>query len=276
MATNTADDRDLSLDLIDLGVPETDAARTFYDRVFSPTVAASEAPAEWDTHGTGRFAMHTHPDLAADAGAPEEPSVFNGAVLTYIVSQPTEVEMVMKAAIEAGAEVLKPAKKALFGSFSGVFRAPDGAIWKVAAATNKDTGPAAQPPRPTETTVILGVQKPKTSKAFYQALGLGVDRDYGNKYIDFEPRPGASRFCLMERAVLAKDAGVGTVGTGLPAMILSHRTGTRKQVDHLLAAAASGGGRVADAATETGDGLYAGSFADPDGFLWQVTQGSRR
>lgn len=105
------------------------------------------------------------------ANAVSDTAGFRGHVLIYIVSQPTEVEMVMKAAIEAGAEVLEPTKKALVGSFSGLFRIPDGAIWKLASASNKDTGPAAQPPRPTETTIILGVEKPKASKAFYQALG---------------------------------------------------------------------------------------------------------
>lgn len=176
----------------------------------------------------------------------------------------------MQAAAEAGADVLKTAKKALFGSFSGVFRAPDGAIWKVAAATNKDKGPAGDPPRPTEHLVILGVAKPKASKAFYEALGMVVDLDYGSKYLDFKPRSGASKFALMERGVLTRDAGVDKDGTGFQAMAFDHKAESREEVDSLLAAAVSAGGQIAVAAWES-EGSYAGSFADPDGFLWTVS-----
>lgn len=267
---------DLSLDFIMLGVPETGAARTFYRSVFATDPAATEETVTFDAHGTGRFALQPQDKLAAAAGFPPSTSGYRGYVVTYIVSQPTEVEMVMKAAIEAGAEVLKSTKKALFGSFAGVFRAPDGAIWKVTSATNKDTSPAGKPPRPSETTIILGVEKPKSSKAFYQALGMTVDRDYGNKYIDFTPTPGVSRLCLMERGVLARDVRVDKAGSGFSQMILHHRTDSRDQVDLLLVAAAASSGRVAAAATETADGSYTGSFADPDGNLWVVTYGRPR
>lgn len=66
----------LSLDLITLGVPETDAARTFYTTALSPTADGSEL----DLHGTGRFALSTKEKLAEDAGTKPATSGFRGYV----------------------------------------------------------------------------------------------------------------------------------------------------------------------------------------------------
>lgn len=214
----------------------------------SPAVTDQGESVGLDMHGAGRFALAAADVLAATAGVTPVTSGFRGYVLTYALDQPTEVKIVMDAAVHSGAEPLKPTKKALFGSFSGVFRAPDGAVWKLAASTNKDTNPAAASPHPTETAVILGVREPKDSKTFYEGLGMKVDRDYGNKYIDFHLTVGAARLCLMQRAVLAKDAGTDQDGSGFPGMILHHRAET--------------------AQTDQG---YCGHFADPDGFLWKLT-----
>ena len=114
-------------------------------------------------------------------------SRFGRVVVTYVLEQPSEVRAVMAAAIERGAQVLKPAKKALFGSFSGSFRAPDGLVWKLASDKGRNTAEASTEPRPTEVTFILGVREPKESRGFYMGLGMKVDRDYGSKYIDFAP-----------------------------------------------------------------------------------------
>ncbi|MER5628205.1 VOC family protein [Streptosporangium sp. NPDC002544] len=261
----------LKPDVITLGAPEVHAARRFYATALSATIADDGDSVNLDMHGTGQLELSTTERLAADAGTRPATSGFRGYMLTYTVNQPTEVKTLMDAAVHSGAEVLKPAKKALFGSFSGVFRAPDGAIWKLAAATNKDTGPAAETPLPTETTVILGVSAPKASKAFYEALGMTVDRDYGNKYIDFHPANTAARLCLMERGVLARDAGTTKDGDGFQSMVFTHTAESREEVDALLTAAAAAGGRITVTAAETTGGGYSGHFTDPDGFQWKVT-----
>ncbi|MDA0637535.1 VOC family protein [Nonomuraea sp. MCN248] len=260
----------LTLDVVTLGAPEPHAARDFYSTTFSAATADDGDSVNLDLHGTGRLTLSAAEGLAADAGAEPATAGFRGYVITCVVNQPTEVRALMDAAVRGGAEVLKPAKKALFGSFSGAFRAPDGAIWKLAAATGKDTGPAAESPAPTETTLILGVAAPKASKAFYEALGMPVDRDYGSKYIDFHPAEAAVRLCLMERGVLARDAGTTRDGDGFPSMVLTHTAESPEQVDALLAAAAAAGGRITVPAAPTAQG-YAGSFTDPDGFWWRVT-----
>ncbi|MFC7586129.1 VOC family protein [Nonomuraea antimicrobica] len=113
--------------------------------------------------------------------------------------------------------------------------------------------------------------EPTASKTFYAALGMTVDRDYGNKYVDFHLTPGCSRLGLLPRATLAKDAGIGGDGAGFRAVVLHHRAGSRAEVDAILAAAHSAGGRIAVAAGEGARGGYSGHFADPDGHLWRVS-----
>ncbi|MFG1946275.1 VOC family protein [Nonomuraea sp. NPDC048826] len=260
----------LTLDVITLGAPEVHAARTFYGTTFSPAIDDDDGSAHLDLHGAGRLTLTAADRLAADAGAEPAAPGFRGYVLNYVVDQPTEVKTLMDAAVRSGAKVLKPAKKILFGAFSGVFLAPDGAVWKLASATAKDTGPAAESPLPTEITLILGVSAPKASRAFYEALGMSVDRDYGNKYIDFHPAAAATRLCLMERRVLAKDAGTTEDGDGFPSMILDHAAGSREEVDALLSSVAVAGGRITADPAQTSGG-YSGSFTDPDGFRWRVT-----
>ncbi|QFU86118.1 glyoxalase [Amycolatopsis sp. YIM 10] len=177
-----------------------------------------------------------HDDLRlSDQVVVETPGTGDGlCVLTYVVAQPSEVEAVLATAIRHGAKVLKPAKKSLFAGFAATCQAPDGSVWKVTAPPRKDTGPAANPPVPTELVAILGVADPKASKVFYEALGMKVDRDYGAKFIDFQLTPGRPRPGLMNRAALAKDAG---------------------------AAAESAGGRITDAD---------GEFTAPDDYRWKV------
>ncbi|WP_460748117.1 VOC family protein [Myceligenerans cantabricum] len=223
---------------------------------------------EVDMHGTGRFELT--PPTSVGAGAEGASSAFPGYVLTYALARPSEVQAVMDAAARAGARVLKPAKKALFGSFSGSFQAPDGAVWKVAADSSKNKGESAGSPRPTEISIILGVQDPKASRTFYQALGMTTDRDYANKYIDFQPLRGAARFCLMPRAVLAKDVGIDDPGEGTGGLTLGRRTETREGLDQLMAIAESAGGSP-DGPAEQAAEANSSHFADPDGFRWALS-----
>lgn len=263
----------LKLDVMTLGVPEVKNAQSFYTAAFSPSTTDDRGRhVDLDMHGTGHVALHGAEALAAEthAGGAPPASGFRGYVMTFIVSQPTEVANVVDAAAKGGAKVLKPAKKSLFGAFSGVYQAPDGAIWKVAAPTKKDKGPVADPAVPTETAALLGVSDMKAAKSFYEALGMKTDKDYKH-YADFHPEAGTCRLGLMPRETLAKDVGVDDAGeSGFSAAVLHRRADSRDEVDATLSAAAANGGRIAVEAAETEDG-YAGYFTDPDGFHWKVT-----
>jgi uncharacterized protein len=81
---------------------------------------------------------------------------------------------------------------------------------------------------------------------------------------------GKTWLSLFPREDLAADAGVPAEGSGFPGFALAHNVRSIEEVDKLLAEAAAGGGRIVKPGHETDWGGYAGYFADPDGFLWEV------
>jgi hypothetical protein len=129
---------------------------------------------------------------------------------------------------------LKPPRKSFWG-YGGVVCAPDGAIWKVATSSKKDTGPATR--GIDEIVLLLGVADVAASKRFYVARGLNVAKSFGRKYVEFAAPAAHLKLALYGRRALAKDAGVSPEGSG------SHRIVI---------------------------GSDAGPFIDPDGFAWET------
>jgi predicted lactoylglutathione lyase len=166
--------------------------------------------------------------------ASEEPTTgFRAFTLSVVVSQPSTVDSLIRSALDAGATVLKPAKKSFWGH-GGVVQAPDGAIWKVATSSKKDTGPDTG--EIDDVVLLLGVEDVKETKRFYADHGLAVGKSFGGKYVEFDTPSSPVKLALYGRRALAKDAGVSPDGTG------SHRIviGTDSE-----------------------------SFTDPDGFIWE-------
>jgi predicted lactoylglutathione lyase len=197
-----------SIESVTLEVPDPTAAERFYAAAFGLgtqlRLRASEAPT----------------------------SGFRGFTLSLVVSQPATVDGLIGAALDSGATPLKPVKKSLWG-YGGVIQAPDGAIWKVATSSKKDSGPATR--QIDDIVLLLGVADVKASKRFYVDRGLAVKRSFGGKYVEFDTQD--VKLALYGRRALAKDAGISAGGSG------SHR---------LMI------------------GSDAGPFTDPDGFAWQV------
>ncbi|MFJ6700604.1 glyoxalase [Streptomyces sp. NPDC091272] len=160
-------------------------------------------------------------------------SGFRGFTLALTVAGPATVNRFLDAAVQAGATVLKPGSKSLWG-YGGVVQAPDGAIWKVATSAKKDTGPATS--EIDDFVVLLGVDDVKASKQYYADRGLQVARSFGGKYAEFAVH-GSSRakLALYKRTGLAKDLGTSPEGSGSHRLVL--------------------GGTLGD-------------FTDPDGFTW--------
>jgi catechol 2,3-dioxygenase-like lactoylglutathione lyase family enzyme len=201
-----------SLEFVTLDVADPTAAKAFY---------------------AGAFDLGTRVHLRV-SDAPT--TGFRGFTLSLLVSQPTTVNNFIAAALDAGATSLKPAGKQFWGGYSGVVRAPDGAIWKVATDAKKDTGPGTG--GIDGLALLLGVADMTASKRFYTDRGLAVAKSFGSKYVEFATAaPGQLKLALYKRRALAKDAGVSPEGTG------SHRL------------------------TICSD---AGPFTDPDGFAWQA------
>ncbi|MGW7319276.1 glyoxalase [Streptomyces sp. NPDC054865] len=210
MATTASTVADTSLASVTLEVADPDAARRFYSA----------------------FGVDTHIHLRASAA---HSTGFRGFTLALTVSGPATVDGFFGAAVDAGATVLKPAAKSLWG-YSGVVRAPDGTIWKIATSAKKDTGPATR--EIDEVVLLMGVEDVKATKQFYVDRGLTVAKSLGGKYAQFAPgRSGPVTLALYKRRALAKDLGVPADGTGSHRIVL--------------------GGTAAD-------------FTDPDGFAWEA------
>jgi predicted lactoylglutathione lyase len=199
-----------SITSVTLDVPDPAAAGAFYQAAFGldsqVRLRASQAPT----------------------------SGFRGFTLSLVVSQPSTVDALVGAALDAGATTIKPVKKGLWG-YGGVVRAPDGTIWKIATSAKKDTGPATR--QIDDIVLLLGVEDIAATKQFYVERGLKVARGFGSKYVEFAAPASHVKMALYKRRALAKDAGVPPEGSG------SHRLAI------------------------TSD---AGPFTDPDGFTWEA------
>jgi predicted lactoylglutathione lyase len=153
-------------------------------------------------------------DLGAHVGvrAAETPTTgFRGFTMSLVVSQPSTVDDLIGTALESGGTALKPVAKSFWG-YGGVVQAPDGAIWKVATSSKKNTGPATR--EIDDIVLLLGVADVKASKRFYADRGLAVKRSFGAKYVEFDTPGSSVKLALYGRRALAKDAGVPREGTG--------------------------------------------------------------
>lgn len=184
-----------------------------------------------DVPAAERFYRTLGVDAYVDLRPATEPSEgFRGYTLSLVCSQPANVDAIVDAAVVAGATPLKPAEKSFWG-YGGVVRAPDGAIWTIAASSKKNRTPAA--PVFDDIVLLLGVSDVKATKQFYVDHGFAVAKSYGGKYVELEAEP--VKLSLYPRKAAAKNAGVSAEGSG------SHRISV-----------------VSDR----------GVFTDPDGFVW--------
>ncbi|GAB3256141.1 glyoxalase [Arthrobacter pigmenti] len=168
-------------------------------------------------------------------GSQEPTAGFRGFTVSLIVSQPADANGLIDTALDAGATVLKPATKSLWG-YGGVIQAPDGTIWQVTTSSKKDTGPATR--KIDDIVLLLGVFDVAATKQFYVDRGLKVAKSFGRKYVEFDFASSPIKLALNGRLSLAKVAGVPADGSG------SHRLAINADV---------------------------GPFTDPDGFSWEDT-----
>lgn len=155
---------------------------------------------------------------------------FRGFTMSLVVSEPATVDELIDRAHTAGAAVLKPPAKSLWG-YGGSVQAPDGTIWTVASSSKKRTGAATR--RIDAVVLQLGAADVGASRQFYLDHGLTATKSYGTRYVEFDT--GAIKLTLNRRDALAKTAGVAVDGTGSHRLVI--------------------GGDTA-------------AFTDPDGFAW--------
>jgi uncharacterized protein len=122
--------------------------------------------------------------------------------------------------------------------------------------------------RPRISYITLGVEDLTRSIRFY-AGGLGLSQlksPSGVAFFDL----GETRLALYPRDQLAAAAEVSPEGSGFSGFALADNVGSREEADRLLQGIIAVGGRITRPARPTDWGGYAGYFADPDGFLWEV------
>jgi predicted lactoylglutathione lyase len=171
-------------------------------------------------------------DRRVGVRAPASPtSGFRGFAPSLILAQPADVDALFSRGLEAGAEVLKPVAKSLWG-YGGSLRAPEGTVWQIASASKKGT--ARVTGQIERLVLLLGVEDVKASKRFYEGKGVTVSKSYGSKYVEFDSGP--IRLALYQRTKLAEQVGVDPAGTGSSRLVV-----------------------------EADD-----SFTDPDGFGWET------
>ncbi len=116
--------------------------------------------------------------------------------------------------------------------------------------------------------VTLGVADLARATRFYEQVLRLPRLETPSEVAFFEL--GKTWLSLFARDALAADAGISAVGSGFSGFALAHNLRSPEEVDQLLKEVADAGGRIVKPARHTDWGGYAGYFADPDGFLWEV------
>lgn len=116
--------------------------------------------------------------------------------------------------------------------------------------------------------ITLGVEDLTRSIVFYEQ-GLGLPRMDSPPEVAFFTLNG-TWLGLYGREALAEDAAVASGSGGFAGFTLAHNVSSEPEVDRLMAQAAAAGAVITRAARKTDWGGYAGYFADPDGYLWEI------
>lgn len=116
---------------VTLGVGDVARARRFYEALgWKPGFVAGEIV--FFQAGGMILILFERAHLAADAQQPESTGGFRGVAIAHNVRSREAVDAVLAEAEAAGARILKPARQAEWGGYSGYFADPDGHAWEVA------------------------------------------------------------------------------------------------------------------------------------------------
>lgn len=267
------------IDIITLGVTDTDRAREFYERGFGGVVASEERALTVDLGpNSSRLRLRDWEDVAADAGVEPSSSGFRAFTLSYILESADEVDQVLVGVQRHGGRVSKAPKSALWG-YSAYVTDPSGYLWKIASPKRRPPLGGKDSPvgnghvvKPQEVPITIGVADMKQSKAFYKdGLGLPVKKSFGNKFVMFRGDDGTSDLGMYKREALAGDAAVEPEGDGFHGFSLTCVVESPELVDALLSRAAQAGGEIVRPARNGDRHGYSGCFADLDGHVWQVS-----
>ena len=123
---------DQRISIVTPGVKHLETSKKFYvDGLGWKPVFENKEIVFFQTGGMV-FALFLREQLAADF--PADPTTFGRAAmaLAYNVREKSQVEPLMRRPAAAGAKILKAAREASWGGYSGYFADPDGFAWEVA------------------------------------------------------------------------------------------------------------------------------------------------
>ena len=116
--------------------------------------------------------------------------------------------------------------------------------------------------------VTLGVADVTASRKFYERLGWSASL-VGDKDIAFF-QAGSMVFSLYSLEEMARDLGLKSGSNGCASIALAYNVRHKEDVDAVLAEAQQAGARLLKPAEGKFWGGYAGYFADPEGYAWEV------
>ena len=126
------------ISVITLGVSDLKKSYAFYKVSLGfPTKMSPEGGiVVFATSGTRLF-LYPYEKLAEDVGLAvppikKEKNGFPGFTLGHCARKREDVDAILSQATKAGGRIVKPAKVALWGGYSGYFSDPDGYLWEVA------------------------------------------------------------------------------------------------------------------------------------------------
>lgn len=124
--------------IVTLGVASIATATAFYQRMGFEAASGSNDNISFMQAGGVVLSLYGRQALAddshywhADSGLRQAGS-FSGISLAHNVRSEAEVDAVLAQAVEAGAQLRKPAQKVFWGGYSGYFCDLDGHLWEVA------------------------------------------------------------------------------------------------------------------------------------------------
>lgn len=125
---------------------------------------------------------------------------------------------------------------------------------------------------PKEFWINLPVADPARSRAFFEAIGFGVDAATSSDRM-VAMRLGEKRLAVMlfPKAHFARFAGVDAADAARSAeVMISFDAESRAEVDALPAKVTAAGGTVFAEPAEIDGWMYGAGFADPDGHRWNI------
>ena len=119
--------------------------------------------------------------------------------------------------------------------------------------------------------ITLAVADIDATRRFYvDGLGWSPELDVPGEVIMFRAGPQLILSLWHVSEFEAEVGGAVRAGPGLAPITLAHNLPTRDEVDAVLATAAAAGADPVAPAQDRNWGGYAGYFADPDGFRWEI------